>query len=104
MKKTFQFSKTSVRRINRALATDDNATVWFDVCDGFARIRVDNVLLGENLLTVESQKVKMSLGENIDIGCFKMPRLGLEFDGDRSLSACVTNVNGKALLEWQGKA
>ena len=58
-KTTFKFSKTKVVEINRALTSDGDAGAWFDVCNGYARIRVDNTLLGENRLTVESQQVKM---------------------------------------------
>ena len=69
---TFKFSKTKVREINDVLAQDDDATVWFDICDGFARIRVDNTLTNVNLLRVESQKAKTIDGGHSN-GDFELP-------------------------------
>ena len=70
---TFKFSKTKVREINNVLAQDDDATVWFDICDGFARIRVDNMLTRTCLLSVDSQKVKPIGPDGWSEGDFELP-------------------------------
>lgn len=71
--RTFKFSKTRVNEINNALAHDDDATVWFDiVADGYAKIRVDNVLTGERHAEVLSQKAKEVDGDTGSQGDFEL--------------------------------
>ena len=76
MTTTFKFAKTKIADICDELTLDDDATAWFDVCNGFARIRVDNTLTHSNLAEFDSQKQKAAVKE-IDIfsqGSFEIPR------------------------------
>jgi len=76
MTTTFKFAKTKVHGIRNELTQDQTATCWFDICDGFARIRVDNTLTHTNLAEFDSQKQKAAVKEIycFDQGSFEIPR------------------------------
>tara|TARA_R110000824_G_scaffold357721_1_gene545293 strand:- start:164 stop:514 length:351 start_codon:yes stop_codon:yes gene_type:complete len=63
MTTTFKFAKTKIGDIRNELTQDDDATAWLDICNGFARIRVDNTLTHTNSAEFDSQKQKAAVKE-----------------------------------------
>ncbi len=67
--RTHTISKTKVEEVKFIIERCAEAEVWVDICDGFARIRVDNVALDPaNLLTVESPYTKPGPPRRHEVG------------------------------------
>ena len=74
--RTHTISKTKVEEVKFIIERCAEAEVWVDICDGFARIRVDNVSLDPaNLLTVESPRK-----ENDDPWCGRIKCCKIDTD------------------------
>ena len=72
MTTTFKFAKTKVHGIRNELTQDQTATCCFDICDGFARIRVDNH--DGNLAEFDSQKATVKDNHMFDQKVFELPK------------------------------